>query len=359
MSNLRDEFLFGGKTYAQWSLEKRLATEFRATRADVEYFRDSVVKEVRRGMETLPAFREELRHQHNSISLQLEALSFRTEAGLQEIGEAIDRAASTIGAALTEIYWSLERHRYTTARPRTNTSIDLFEQGLACYEVGDYNDAEECLIEAIKYDRRNYSAAGYLGMIAVIRDDEVSAKERFERALRYAGQANDTRHQALSLLHLAHVAASGKLKFAASLAMRASILQPMSARFVYEHARLRARLLEITTAIDLLNSAISLEEAYWTAPLLDPAFKGMRDDVYALLTRLKDERRRHAQTVLSALKERLSSQIRADSIPLADLHAVNVRLGEVIDEFMLDNYFQLPAVAEAATRIQVKSSTLA
>jgi tetratricopeptide (TPR) repeat protein len=320
----RDEFLFTGKTYAQWSLEHTTATGLRANEERLRVLQKTVKSTFERGIDRVAqsqmaasaALQAELAYQADRIGQQIlqgsSDVVAAIERGSADIVTAIQQMGDYLGSGLCEIRWAVERHTRVSEEilrvllnSLDNESRQYFEQGVKCYETSEYEFAGERFNKALEANRTNYFAYQYLGFIAVEKDKPSEAIRNFDLARKFAETGY---HQALALSHLARSHyAIGDLTKAAELAKGATNAHPDTAKFWYEFAAYCARLSRSQHAMAALKEAIERDWTYWTVVIVDTDFDLVRGDVFSLLDELRERERRKARQSLDDLKRAIDT----------------------------------------------------
>jgi tetratricopeptide (TPR) repeat protein len=264
--------------------------------------------------ETAPVLQGELVYQVERFGLS--RYRRNGERSAAETSAAIQQMSDYLGAAMSEVRWSVERQAQASERlletlleSLGNDSRQYFEQGVKCYEAGEYEMARERFNRALEADRTNHFAYQYLGFIAVAEDNESEAIRSFDLARKFAG---DGYHQALALTHLArsHHAAHQEAT-AADYARAATEACPDNARFWYDRAAYNARLELRKQAIAALKEAIERDWTYWAVVINDQDFEPIREEVYHLLTELRERERARACQVIDDLRRAIATAERA------------------------------------------------
>ncbi|MFN7944425.1 MAG: hypothetical protein U0Z53_03660 [Blastocatellia bacterium] len=230
----------------------------------------------------------------------------------EETSAAIQQLSDYLGSAFSEVRWAVERQAQaseqilnTLLESLGNDSRQFFEQGVKCYEAGEYGMARERFSRALESDRTNHFAYQYLGFIAVAEDNESEAIRSFDLARKFARNGY---HQALALSHLARsFHAADNEATAADYARAATEANPETARFWYDRAAYNARLELRKQAISALREAIERDWTYWAVVINDHDFEAIRDDVFHLLAELRERERAKARQVIDDLKAAIAT----------------------------------------------------
>lgn len=230
----------------------------------------------------------------------------------EETSAAVQQLSDYLGSAFSEIRWAVERQAQaseqmlnTLLESLGNDSRQFFEQGVKCYEAGEYGMAQERFKRALEADRTNHFAYQYLGFIAVAEDNESEAIRSFDLARKFARNGY---HQALALSHLARsFHAADNEATAADYARAATEANPETARFWYDRAAYNARLELRKQAITALREAIERDWTYWAVVINDQDFEAIRDDVFHLLAELRERERAKARQVIDDLKAAIAT----------------------------------------------------
>jgi tetratricopeptide (TPR) repeat protein len=311
----RDEFRATNRTQARLLLpehkddsetvtdEERLSALEDAVKSTIE---DGIRRVSESEDESATVLQGELVYQAERISLR-RSPGADDEAGTEATIMVIQRLSDYLGSALSEVRWSVERQATasekmleTLLQSLGNDSRQFFEQGVKCYEAGEYTMARERFSRALEADRTNHFAYQYLGFIAVAENNEEEAIRSFDLARKFAG---DDYHQALALTHLARsYHATDNVATAAEFARAATEAHPDTARFWYDRAGYNARLELRKQAISALREAIERDWTYWAIVINDRDFDAIRDDVYRLLAELRERERAKARQVIDDLQ---------------------------------------------------------
>jgi tetratricopeptide (TPR) repeat protein len=305
----RDEFRGTGRTYAEWSLErvteggvrdneerlKALQTTVRST------FERGVNKIVKSQESAMAALQDELIYQGEIIQKQIRDSS-------SEVVEAIQQMTDYLGAGLSEIRWAVELHTrvsqqmlHTLLTSLDNQSRQYWEQGVKCFDTGEFAIAKERFDRALDSNRTNYFAYEYLGFVAVADDNAQEALRNFELARKFAPSDH---HRGLALSHLARShRARGDLERAADLSKASFEADPKTASFRYEHAQYCGLLGRSPQATDALRKAIELDWNYWGVAATDADLESVRTDVNLLFEELRLRARKSAENSLEQLRQ--------------------------------------------------------
>ena len=297
----RDEFFFIRTTHAEWSLERTVASGFRAEREELvrlqKIQQSAYESAAARQAEAAAELRSELEYQSDRI---VDAI----ERGSADIVASIQQTCDHLGGELAEVRWSIERHTQVSQQALQvllnslgNTSRQYFEQGVKCYETGENAFARERFTKALEANRTNYFAYQYIGFIAVSEENAEEAIRNFELAQKFAEQAY---HRALALSNLARAKrAIGDVETAVALSKQATALSPATPKFWYELAHHCVQLGRDDEMVNALRDAIERDWEYFTVVTSDIAFDPVRPRVNTLLS---DLRRREGAKALEAIE---------------------------------------------------------
>jgi len=108
--------------------------------------------------------------QANLLSQELGYLAGQVETQTHDIVGALQLTCDYLGTALTEIRWAIERNAAATQKllleSLTNGSRQYFEQGVTCYEEGEFAFARDRFSLALERNRTNFFAYQHLGFLA-------------------------------------------------------------------------------------------------------------------------------------------------------------------------------------------------
>lgn len=284
---------------------ERLSQLQQAYRQSLEDGARRVAEEEHDEAEVLEA---ELIYQAEFIGPQKQIGSGQDEEETEEsLVVAIQQITDYFGSALSEVRWSVERQLESTEQllkvqleSLDNASRQYFEQGVKCYEAGEYELARERFNRALESDRTNYFAWQYLGFIAVAEDQADEAIRAFDLARKFA---RNEQQQAQALTHLARsYHATQNDAIAADLARAATEACPDNPRYWYDLAASSARLELRKQAIAALREAIERDWTYWGIAVNDVDFEPLRQDVIQLLNDLREREQEKSCLQLERLR---------------------------------------------------------
>ena len=249
-----------------------------------------------------------------------------------------------MGAGLSEIRWGVERNNEMSAKilnvlldSLSNESRQYYEQGIKCYDTGEYEIAKERLNKALEANRTNYFAYQYLGFIGVAESKSQDAIRNFDLAHKFADSGY---HQALALSHLARsYQATGDLEKAVDLASSATKSHEAIAKFWYECAGYAARLGRSDSAIPALEEAIKRDNTYWALVASDIDFELIRSDVIQLQDKLREVARSNARQEIDKLKRTFGAAWNADKSTGLVKQLSNINLDSIENSYKNGNYY--------------------
>lgn len=324
--SFRDKFLGVSKNSTDWSNGNAVAVNERVNDQRLAALRREVKSSFDQGIERLAqsqlsssvVLQGEIAYQAERLGDQLGGLiqtgsaeiSTAVEQGSADIVSTIQRMSDYLGAAFSDIRWAVERQTQATQEAihallheMDNQSRQFFEQGVECYEMGEYELADERFAKALAADPTNHFVYQYLGFMAVAEDQSADAVHNFTLARKFAEHPY---HQALAVSHLARSHfATGHLRQAAEFALLATRLHPETAKFWYESAGYHARLGDKKTTLEALRQAIQHDWTYWAVVLSDTDFDVCHDDLQDLLADLRQQEKIKAQCRLNELEQTL------------------------------------------------------
>lgn len=341
-----NEFLLTGKFYHERSPESRglqrnehLLKELQSTLISKS---DEGIKRIAVSQKgAAEVVRAEVEYQNRML---LNVLQSAIGAGADAITGAIQDMCDYLGFELTEVRWAIERQTEVCRKilevllnSLDNASRQYFEQGLKCYENGEYDLAKERFERALDANRTNYFAYQYLGFIATVKDLGEDAVRNFELARKFT----DKEHlKALACLHLARAHyALGNRTMPVELSKEAADLVPSDAVFHYRLAQYCALAEMKPEAIKALRESCHLDMTYWTQASADKEFDMMREEV---LRFQNDERNRLRTDVREVFKGLESAVLNGSKVQLGDkIRAFEEVLSEMRDKIQNDNVFVL------------------
>lgn len=262
------------------------------------------------------ALQGELAYQADRLGRQIAQSSSDIVSSIQqssgEIVGSIQQMSDYLGAGLSEVRWAVERHTRVSEEvlrilieSLSNESRQYFEQGVKCYETGEYDFARKTFSKALEANITNHFAYQYLGFIAVAEDNSEEAIRNFDLARKFA---ENNYHRALALSHLARsYHATDHLERAADLAKSAIETYSELAKFWYEFAGYSARLGQGNQAITALKEAIERDWMFFTVVAGDNDFDSIRTEVNKLLDSLREMERAKARQALDNLRQAIST----------------------------------------------------
>jgi tetratricopeptide (TPR) repeat protein len=284
--SFRDEYLWSGKTYAEWSLEQSVEVGFS--------------KSHQLHVALANTFSENISHLQNSIATGIEKAS---RAGERSLAHAVQQICDHVGTELVEVRWVLERHVEVSRSilnvllsSLANESRQFFEQGVLWYEEGEYDLAETAFNRALERSSVNYFAYQYLGFIAVVKSDPSEAIKNFDRAVKCG---TTDYHRAIALAHLARAHyAERDFENAVNHAVRASRLQPQVARYAFDLAVYSAIAGNLESMKTALKRAIEIDPLFWYRAKGETAFRPIFEAVEEVLAEVeKAEQLLNKQTI--------------------------------------------------------------
>lgn len=316
--SFKDNYLLSGKTFAEWSLENTTEAGFKANRNQIAHFQNLLKKKFDEGIQKInqgqlfasAAIQSEIAYQTNQLSKQINSSSddIKSEivASSDKIVSSIQNMCDYLGGSLIEIRWALERNTVASEkilqvllRSLDNESRQYYEQGVKCYETGEYELAKERFNKALQANRTNYFAYQYLGFIAVFENKADDALRNFDLAYKFA---ESNYHKALALSHLAKgYNANNEIENSIKYALVATNLQPDSSKYWYELAGYYAKTELWEKCIGALKKAINLDINYWSIVAIDENFNAVRDHVNSLLEELRENEKAKAQNAIDRL----------------------------------------------------------
>lgn len=226
------------------------------------------------------------------------------------VAEMTQQLCEYLGWGFSEIHWLLERQTKigkqvldALLNSLDGQSKQYWQQGVRCYEVGEYGLAKERFQKALESNRTNFFAYQYLAFIGVLTGDPREALRNFELAGKFA--ENDYyRVAALSRLARCHWA-QGSMDSAVQYMRTATELQPESARLHFDYAVLLAAAASKWhgAAPYALRQAITLDPTYWSLGAVEVGLEPIRSKVNALLEEMVSEARTKAKEALSGFAE--------------------------------------------------------
>ncbi len=311
----RDEFLGTGKTYAEWSIEKRIDTETCVeTKNNSKDLQQTVKSTFERGIEhlaqshtaTTAALQAEVAYQVDKMLQDSKNMTAAIARGSTEVATSIQQMSDYLGSGLCEVRWAIERQTRLSEgifqlllQSLNNESRQYLEQGVKCYETGEPELAKERFGKALEANRTNYFVYQYLGFIAAASNNSDEAIRNFELASKFA---EVDYHRALALSHLARCYfAKGELAVAVKFAVNAVNLHPETTKFWYDLAGYWAQLKDSQT-IAILRKVIEKDWTYWAVVIVDKNFDPVRKDALNLLNELREQERGKARRVLDDVK---------------------------------------------------------
>ena len=217
-----------------------------------------------------------------------------------------------------------------------NESRQYFEQGVKCYEAGEYELAKERFELALKANRTNHFAYEYLGFVAVTKDAGAEAVRNFELARKFA---DDKPLRALACTHLARAHyASGDRAKAVTFAAEAAQLQPDAAAYSYRYAQYCALAGAGQDALTALSRAWNLDMMYWPKASVDEDFGGLRQDVLRIQKESRSAFRAAAQLALGELERVIQD---ARRIPLGSISTYEAAGDKLKTQLNEENVFVL------------------
>lgn len=363
--SFRNKFSWSPKLGEKWPVENLVSTGARANvelqRAVKTTFEQGIERLSRSQQATAAVLQAELAYQSErlgaEIARQIEQSSRQMvsaiERGSADIVESIQHMSAYLGAELCEVRWAVERHTKVSQgilqvllQSKDNESRQCYEEGVRCYEVGEYDLAKREFVKALEVKPSNYFAYQYLGFVAVTGDRPDEAVRNFDLARKFAGNGY---HEALALSHLARSHyASGDLSKAAELARAATEAHAESANFWYESAAYCVRLGRAEPAIHALRQAIERDWTYWAVVVSDPVFDPIRSEVDRLLDELREREKANALRSLEKLKQAVGTGV---EFGLADKigHQAS-SLGALAERIRQHNVYVYREITPEATR---------
>lgn len=363
--SFRNKFSWSPKLGEKWPVENLVSTGARANvelqRAVKTTFEQGIERLSRSRQATAAVLQAELAYQSErlgaEIARQIEQSSRQMvgaiERGSADIVESIQHMSAYLGAELCEVRWAVERHTKVSQgilqvllQSKDNESRQCYEEGVRCYEVGEYDLAKREFDKALEVKPSNYFAYQYLGFVAVTGDRPDEAVRNFDLARKFAGNGY---HEALALSHLARSHyASGDLSKAAELARAATEAHAESANFWYEWAAYCVRLGRAEPAIHALRQAIERDWTYWAVVVSDPVFDPIRSEVDRLLDELREREKANALRSLEKLKQAVGTGV---EFGLADKigHQAS-SLGALAERIRQHNVYVYREITPEATR---------
>jgi tetratricopeptide (TPR) repeat protein len=303
--SFRDEFFSTGEAHAGTSLKLATASGLRTNQELLKELQQHVRSEFRDGVECITRSQMEAAASLKAeLVYQVDRIESVIRAGADDVVASIQQMGDYIGSELCEVRWSVERQTkvssgilQTLLNSLDNDSRQYFEQGVKCYETGEYDFAWERFNKALEANRTNYFAYQYLGFVAAIKDAPDEAIRNFELAGKFAGSGY---HRALALSHSARSKyATGDLGHAVSDAKSATESYPGAAKFWYELSSYKALLRRAAEAVEALREAILRDWTYWAVVIQDSNFESVRPDVLGLLNQLRNGERAKARRALN------------------------------------------------------------
>ncbi len=325
--SFRDKFLGVSKNQTDWTNNNEIVLSesvnderLTALRREVKSAFDQGIERLAQGqMASAVVLQGEIAYQADRLGNQLGTLiqsgsseiSSAVEQGSADIVSTIQRMSDYLGAAFSDIRWAVERQTQVTQEALhsllhvlDNQSRQYFEQGVECYEMGEYELADERFAKALSADPTNPFVYQYLGFIAVAEDQSREALHNFTLARKFA---DNPYHRALALSHLARsYHATGQLREAADLARQATEIHPHTAKFWYEAAGYQARAGDGATALVSLREAIQHDWTYWAVVLSDTDFDNYHKELQVLLAELRSGEKDKARQGLEVLQQSLN-----------------------------------------------------
>jgi tetratricopeptide (TPR) repeat protein len=336
--NFRDDFVNGyvlepvgrrQRTFAQWSLENTVDIGFTKNTEQLKELGGEIRGVLNTGLERL------LESQLDSSSLLIKEIEFQSgciveaiEHGSTSVVSAIQHACDYLGGEFCEVRWAIDRQTEVAKKllevmltSLDNTSRQYYQQGVACFEKGELEIAEERFIKALEENKTNHFAYQYLGFIAVQKSDGKAAIRFFDLARKFA--VNDY-HRAQALGHLARsLAAAGDTSGAIENLTAAIKATPNHAPFWYLCMIYHARLGNTIDAVHSLKQAIVLDWNYWSLSAVDSNTETIRKEVINLLEQIRREQQRAAHETLENFKHTIiyfrQSSIAGEVAPYSDI----------------------------------------
>jgi tetratricopeptide (TPR) repeat protein len=350
----RDEFLWTGKTYAEWSLEKTTATGLRANEERLKDLQRNVKSVFEQGVDRITqgqmaaaaSLQSELAYQADKIGQMIQQSSgdivSAIEQGSADIVTSIQQMSDYLGSELCEVRWAVERHTRVSEEilkvllnSLDNESRQFFEQGVKCYESCEFDFAKERFTKALESNRTNYFAYQYLGFVAVVEDKADEAMRNFGLARKFA---ESNYHQALALSHLARGScAMGNLNQAVEFAKAATEIHPKTATFWYESASYNARIGNVEQTVMALREAIERDWTYWAVVITDKDFESVMPAIQHLLGELREREREKARKELNNLAKAIETA--KEFISVDDLSSFSETQRQLEDKYQRNNVY--------------------
>lgn len=328
-----DAFFYGDKPVSSLSTNDYIRLVGSSKQEQLRGLQNTVKSTFERGVDRLAqnqtaatvALQGELAYQADMLRHQMAAgMNGVADAITQssyEISYGIQQMSDYLGAGMSEIRWGVERNNELSAKilnvlldSLSNESRQYYEQGVKCYDTGEYEIAKERLNKALEANRTNYFAYQYLGFVGVAENKSEDAIRSFDLARKFADSGY---HQALALSHLARShQATGDLNKAIELASDATKAHAEMAKFWYESAGYAARLGKSDLAIPPLEEAIKRDKTYWALVASDIDFEMIRAEVVQLQGKIRESARNNARQAIDRLRHTLDT---AQSVGVEDI----------------------------------------
>ena len=290
----RDESLWTGKTYAQWSLENTTEERLKTLQSTLE----SRLKSLRNSSSAV----------QDEVAYQTEQLGEQIQRGSADTVTAIQQMADYLGAELSEIRWAVERHTAVSEQmlkvllsSLDNKSRQYWEQGVKCYDSGENEFAKERFEKALEANRTNSFAYEYLGFIAAASGNSEGAIRNFQLACKFATSQH---HRALAFSHLARSLHDVKaMEKAANFSKAATEAEPENASLWYQHASYCVHVDRNPEMVGAVRRAIETDWHYWGIVATDPDFNPVRDDINRILDDLRERERARASQAIAEVRQ--------------------------------------------------------
>jgi tetratricopeptide (TPR) repeat protein len=283
--SFRDEYLWTGKTYAEWSLEHSVQAGSNKSHALQIALAETFSSEI------------------SSLEASIQKLS---QAGELSTSKAVQRICDSVDSGLVELRWVVERHLEISQsilnvllNSLANESRQYYEQGVVWYEAGEYELAKARFQNALEKSSVNDFAYQYLGFVSVVENNSSEAIRNFDRA---AKCASTDYHRAMAFAHLARVYfVQADFDTAIQQLSRSTQLQPLVGWYWYDLAAYHAAIGAVADMQEALRKAVNCDFVFWHRAKNDRAFETARRAAEQVLTEVAEREREHAKDALRVL----------------------------------------------------------
>ena len=216
---------------------------------------------------------------------------------VEDIADGMYGMKAAFEFGISEVVWQIEQNRQvlqdileTLIAPLATQAKELRRRAEDAYANGWYDDALKDFLKSEKKNKYDFAVQISIGLIYFFHyDNREKALEYFKKATKYA-RPKSPYHASFALLHSALIERDfGHIAEAERMTSEATVLSQDFAEAFYQNAQYNAQLNNVEKSLAAIEKAVKLDRNYCIKADADEMLEPVREQILALIERLRDQ----------------------------------------------------------------------